>query len=200
MAYKFFWLIVFSLYLSASNASTVLQIDTMQLANDAELVFEGQVVSTRAEYIPGGNIYTWIDWLVTDIVIGNVEAGSFITLRFTGGIVGDLKLDVGSDIPIMGERGIYFVEAQNGHLTNPLLGWAQGHFKILDDGSVLAGNNQRVVGITRDKGSPSGLSSGAAQGVITATQTNFATASKQLKNVKPISVDEFKSQFKGFVQ
>jgi len=182
------------------HASSILQIDTTQLANNAELAFEGEVVSSRSEHIPGGNIYTYIDFLIIDVVIGIAEPGTIISLRFTGGEVGDLKLDVGADIPALGERGIYFVEVLNGRLTNPLLGWSQGQFRIQQDGSLLAGNNQRVVGITVDSSASRGMSSGVAQGIITAPPDEIPARSLQHKNTRPVSVDEFKKLIKGFRQ
>jgi hypothetical protein len=181
-------------------ASSVLQVDTIQLANEAELVFEAEVVSIRTEHISGGNIYTWVDFLVTDMVLGDAEAGGIITLRFTGGVVGDLTLDVGSDIPSPGERGIYFVEAQDAGLTNPLLGWSQGQFEIQDDGSLMAGNNQRVTGFDIVPTNTPDLSRGVAKGVITTLPGHSSNNSTANKTISPLTVDHFKRIIKSLKQ
>jgi hypothetical protein len=193
-------LIIFSATVQPLFATSILRIDTVQLANDAELVFEGEVLATRSEQAGSGYIYTYVDFLVTDMVLGDAEAGGIITLRFTGGVVGDLTLDVGSDIPSLGERGIYFVEAQDAGLTNPLLGWSQGQFEIQDDGSLMAGNNQRVTGFDIAPTNTPSLSRGVAKGVITTLPGHSSNNSTANKTISPLTVDHFKRIIKSLKQ
>jgi hypothetical protein len=193
----FIFLMLEVLIIGPLQASSILQIDAVQLASEAELVFEAEVVSTHSEHTPGSNIYTWVDFLVTDMILGDAEAGHVITLRFTGGVVGDLKLDIGSDIPLQGERGIYFVEARDKSLANPLLGWSQGHFKINNDGSLLAGNNQIIIDINGDSPGFSKLSQGVARGIKTISLVELKLAYKGAEKVIPMSITEFKTQITG---
>jgi hypothetical protein len=187
------FLIVYYFVVHTTYASSILQIDTTQLVNNAELVFEGEVLTSRSEQASSGYIYTYVDFLVTDVLIGNVVAGTVLPLRFTGGTVGDLKLDVGSVIPTMGEHGVYFIESLDKPLINPLLGWSQGHFRIQLDGSLLAGNNQTVVEMNSKRQSKMSLSEGVANGVVTSFLNKSKTSEPTTQNIKPISIATFKS-------
>lgn len=189
------------------TASTIQQINTHQLVNDAESVFEGEVVSSRSEMNVNGRIYTYVDLLILDVLVGELDPGSIITLRFTGGTVGELRLDVGSTIPVTGERGIYFVEAKSVGLINPLLGWSQGHFRILADGRIMAGDNRVVVGFedSSTNGTPANpselntpaISKGVARGVITVLPGDTESEISAKSNAKPVLIDEFKASLKA---
>ncbi|MBC8386398.1 MAG: hypothetical protein H8E09_00995 [Gammaproteobacteria bacterium] len=171
MKYIFLFLIASVFVFQTVYATNIVQVDTTYLTNKSELVFEGEVVSTRSEQVASGYIYTYVDFMPTDVLIGTRQAGVIIALRFPGGAVGDVQLDVGSIIPTLGERGIYFVESLSKHLVNPLLGWSQGHFKIQSDSTLMAGNNQVVIGVVKedsDNRSSIALSNGIAKGVMTA--------------------------------
>lgn len=173
-------------------ASTILQVDTTYLVNKSELVFEGEVVSSRSEHVANGFIYTYVDFLLLDVLVGELDAGGTITLRFTGGTVGDLTLNVGSEIPVLGEHGIYFVERQGAKLINPLLGWSQGHFKIQNN-KLIAGNGQVVVGVIKANSSSSiALSDGIAKGVMTSISSEINKADAGDMDVAPIAIDDFK--------
>jgi hypothetical protein len=176
--------------------------------NNAESVFEGEVVSTRSEIHTNGNIYTYVDLLILDVLAGELDIGTTVTLRFTGGTVGDLRLDVGSTIPLTGERGIYFIEAKDTGLTNPLLGWSQGHFRILPDGKILAGNNQLLTGfegrssinapaLNISELKSSDISKGVAKGVITVLPGDVAEVPTDKTHGRPMLIDEFKAALKS---
>ena len=203
------YLILYVSVFQTVAATTILQVDTNHLVNNAESVFEGEVVSTRSEINTNGNIYTYVDLLILDVLVGELDLGSTITLRFTGGAVGELQLDVGSTIPVTGERGIYFVEAMGKNLSNPLLGWSQGHFRILTDGKVMAGNNQIVVGVEGNSSddtpvlnstklnNSSSISQGVAKGIITNVLSDNRDTLVEKSQVKPILIDEFKASLKA---
>ena len=204
MKYIYLYLIFYISLFQTVAASTILQVDTNQLVNNAESVFEGEVVSTRSEINLNGNIYTYVDLLILDVLVGELDLGSTITLRFTGGVVGELRLDVGSTIPVTGERGIYFVEAMGKGLTNPLLGWSQGHFKILTDGKIVAGNNQLVVEFEGNRANNKSalnssiiISKGVAKGVITILPGDIGHKLTDKSQGKPIFIDEFKASLKA---
>ena len=122
-------------------SSSVEQVTTEQLVKNAAFVFEGEVTAVEAVLSPGGNrIHTYVTFDVFDIIKGQYSEKS-LQLRFVGGMVGDLTLEV-SDLhmPELHERGIYFVESLRRYQTNPLYGWDQGHFLIQKD----ANGEQRV--------------------------------------------------------
>ena len=144
MKYLYFFILLFALPI---QAATILRIGTAELVNKSEIVFEGKVIKTRSEMNKQGGIYTFVKFQVRDVIVGNKNVDEQLELRFTGGIVDDIALDVGVRIPKDGESGVYFVERVRVGLINPLLGWDQGHFTIRNDGKVIAGNFQPVVDI-----------------------------------------------------
>lgn len=180
-------------------ASSVLEVDIHQLVNKAESVFEGEVVATTPEMSADGNIYTYVDFLVLDVLSGDLNIGESITLRFTGGTANGLTLNMGSIIPGVGEHGIYFIESNNAQLINPLYGWSQGHYRILSNGNIVAGDDQVVVGADKNLKNTSAktkLSTGLAKGVLTRPQHQI----NKVPLSPPISLHEFKLLIKDIKQ
>ena len=123
-----------SMSLSGFNlsATTILGMDIDEIANQAELIFEGEVLvrETRQDNNTG-IINTYVTFQISDIVKGEFN-GDSIELKFMGGTFQEQTVHVsGLTIPSEGEHGIYFVESLNVDLINPLLGWSQGHFIII---------------------------------------------------------------------
>ena len=192
MKYLYFFILLFALPI---QAATILRIGTAELVNKSEIVFEGKVIKTRSEMNKQGGIYTFVKFEVRDVIVGNKNVDEQLELRFTGGIVDDLALDVGVRIPKDGESGVYFVERVRVGLINPLLGWDQGHFTIRDDGEVIAGNLRPVVDIkSRSYRSLPTISQGVAEGIITKKQVT--------ENDSPYSsmtVEQFKVGIKSLL-
>ena len=114
------------------SATTILGMDIDEIANQAELIFEGEVLvrETRQDNNTG-IINTYVTFQISDIVKGEFN-GDSIELKFMGGTFQGQTVHVsGLTIPSEGEHGIYFVESLNLDLINPLLGWSQGHFIII---------------------------------------------------------------------
>ena len=92
-----------------------------------------------------------------------------ITLRFLGGTVGEISLDVSdSTLPGFGETGIYFVESLDRFQVNPLYGMDQGHFLILESNGqrIMVTRNRRVITELTPADQPAeGLSDGTARGL-----------------------------------
>jgi len=126
-------LILASLCINAT-ATTVLEMDIDDIARDAELIFEGTVlVSEARKDTNSGIISTYVTFQIIDIIKGSYGAND-LELKFMGGEVnGEVVQVSGLTIPEAGERGIYFVESLSRDLINPLLGWSQGHFIVLED-------------------------------------------------------------------
>lgn len=192
MKYLYFFILLFALPI---QAATILRIGTAELVNKSEIVFEGKVIKTRSEMNKQGGIYTFVKFEVRDVIVGNKNVDEQLELRFTGGIVDDIALDVGVRIPKDGESGVYFVERVRVGLINPLLGWDQGHFTIRDDGKVIAGNFQPVVDIkNRNYRSSPTISQGVAEGIITRKQVTENDSS-----YSSMTVEQFKISVKSLV-
>lgn len=192
MKYLYFFILLFALPI---QAATILRIGTAELVNKSEIVFEGKVIKTRSEMNKQGGIYTFVKFEVRDVIVGNKNVDEQLELRFTGGIVDDIALDVGVRIPKDGESGVYFVERVRVGLINPLLGWDQGHFTIRDDGKVIAGNFQPVVDIkNRNYRTSPTISQGVAEGIITRKQVTENDSS-----YSSMTVEQFKISVKSLV-
>lgn len=133
-------------------ASTVLEVDVDYLLDKAKLIFEGEVVSSEAKWTQDKtSILTFITFKVKDVIKGNISSPN-ITLRFAGGTVGEIGLQIsGMVYPTVGENGIYFFENPDTQMINPLVGWGQGHFRIKKDNKgverVLTEGDTPVLGL-----------------------------------------------------
>jgi hypothetical protein len=192
MKYLYFVIVLFSLPI---QGATILSLDTKELVNKSEIVFEGEVINTRSERNKQGRIHTFVNFHIIDVIAGNTNTGGQLELRFTGGIVDGHALDVGIKIPKEGESGIYFVERVRVGLINPLLGWDQGHFTIREDGKVIASNSQPVFDIKNSDYSPSlSTSQGVAKGIITG---KLVIKNEPLSSA--MTVEQFKSGIRSLV-
>ena len=124
------FLFVMSLATSAYG-TTLISLSVNSLSEQAEFVFEGEVISVEAQRSGNrGMVNTYVTFCVIDILKGDAGATD-IELKFLGGSLNGEVLEVnGSRLPRLGEHGIYFVESLSRDLINPLLGWSQGHYLI----------------------------------------------------------------------
>lgn len=117
------------LIISTANATTMLELDIDTVANKAELIFEGEVLSVQAQQ-ENGIISSYVTFHIHDVLKGDYS-GDSIEMKFMGGIINGRIIEVtGSKIPSLNEHGIYFVESTDRAFLNPLLGWSQGHYLI----------------------------------------------------------------------
>lgn len=121
-------------------ASTVLSMDIDVLASEAELIFEGEVLQHSSQLDPAsGIINTYVTFSVFDVVKGDYS-GQQLELKFAGGSIDGETVEIsGLILPRIGEQGVYFVESLDRSLINPLLGWSQGHYLIIEE------NGERLV-------------------------------------------------------
>ena len=169
-----FFIVVAALTLCVCAAvpvsSSVLAVSLEQLSTASQLIFEGEVVGKASEFNANQtSIHTYVTFRVVDVVKGTYNEPE-ITLRFLGGTVGEIGLNVSdSTLPELGETGIYFVESTERFQVNPLYGMDQGHFLILESGSqrIMVTRNRRVItGLLSDDQPPvEGLSNGIARGL-----------------------------------
>ena len=159
----------------ASQAASIARVGSEQLVGNAELIFQGQVTERHAVRASTGKIYTYVDFLVVDVLKGELSDNS-LRLRFTGGEIDGLGLDAGAIIPAVGEQGIYFVESVDRKLINPLYGWAQGHFTINDKNQVEAANGDLVTEVVAASSPIAQLSNGVAEGFSTSLSRSAAAS------------------------
>lgn len=117
------------------RASTILAVSFESIVKNSEIIFEGQVVAqeTRRSKLDGAP-FTYSTFQVLDVIKGSVPEGGEITLGFAGGTINGMTLEVHDlRMPVLNEKGIYFVESMDKELTNPLYGWQQGHYLVIKD-------------------------------------------------------------------
>ena len=127
---------------SSAFGTTLLSLSVNSLSEQAEFVFEGEVIAVEAQRSGSrGMVSTYVTFRVIDTLKGDADKGDpgaiDIELKFLGGTLNGEVLEVnGSRLPKLGERGVYFVESLSRDLINPLLGWSQGHYLITTNGGV----------------------------------------------------------------
>jgi hypothetical protein len=149
-----------------SAATTVRSLDVGELAQRAELVFEGRVLERTTRAGAGRALRTCVSFEVLEVVKGPAVASPY-ELCFAGGASGGRAIRVdGMRYPEPGERGIYFVAAVGGGRVNPLLGWDQGRFLVQggDAPYVTTADGAPVADVARDAAPAPGPSRGVARG------------------------------------
>ncbi len=190
---------------SSASATTILGMDIDKVAADAEFVFEGEVIhSETRQDNNSGIISTYVTFQIDDILKGEYS-GESVELKFMGGVFnGEIVQVSGMRIPQMAEQGIYFVESMSRDLVNPLIGWSQGHFIIVDDNGVSRISTadkqpvleiQAVSSIPRSIKKPLSLVEGnsdIAAGVMTETSPIMIQ--------RALTVDEFKARITDLIE
>jgi hypothetical protein len=116
-------------------ATTVLSVTFQELVQSADTIFIGEVVGQRPfweETRDGRSIVTSVQFNVVRVLKGRV--GLVTQLDFLGGTIGDVTMEV-SGVPRfhVGDRDVLFVGAVR-NAVSPLVGFAQGRFRIERDG------------------------------------------------------------------
>jgi len=104
------------------------------MTDRADLVFVGNVVSSRAEWRAIGTnqvIFTMVEFETQDVLKGNAERT--VRLQFLGGTVGNVKLEV-AEVPRFnsGDRVLLFVQGNRVQFC-PLVGVFHGKFGVRKD-------------------------------------------------------------------
>ncbi len=198
-------LIVLMLVIIPVRATTILGMDIDEVANSAVFIFEGEVLTTETRQNPNsGIIATYVTFSVQDVVKGDFN-GDTLELKFTGGAFDGRMVQVsGLTIPQLGEQGIYFVEALDRDMVNPLVGWSQGHFLITEDSGTRRISTldrkpvidvQAVADIPVTIKKPQLVIEGdgdAAAGVV--------TVADELQIQRAMTVEQFKSRIRALVE
>lgn len=102
------------------------------LVAESDGIVAGRVAGIESHYSPDREIYTFVTFDQLDVLGGSYQ-GSALTLRLSGGQVGnDILRVVGSPRFELNERVVLFVHG-NGRYMAPLVGWTQGVFRIVRD-------------------------------------------------------------------
>lgn len=139
--------------INSSLATTVPHKNAHQLANEADLIFEGTVsnIEYDVEYRPTGNEdvseipITLVTYKIKEIIKGKTENPDEIALRFIGGPASDGRILTLDSSPLfdVGDNDIMFVK-DNGTAWCPLVGWNQGRIRVIDD-KVFSDMGQEVI-------------------------------------------------------
>ncbi len=126
-------LMSYLLLVSPLGATTILGMNIDEVAQGAELIFEGEVVEHNVRENAAGMLVTYVTFRIEELIKGEYDE-PLLELKFTGGRLGRQIMEIsGLRIPSPNEEGIYFVESVNRNLVNPLLGWSQGHYLIYEE-------------------------------------------------------------------
>ncbi len=189
---------------NSAYATTILAMDIDKVIADAEFVFEGEVIiSETRQDNSSGIISTYVTFRIDDIIKGDYS-GDSVELKFMGGAFNGQIVQVsGMRIPEMAEQGIYFVESLSRDLINPLIGWSQGHFIIVEEDGVRrmrTAGNQPVTDVEPVSSIPPSIkkplsvvegNSDIAAGVM--------TESSPIMIQRALTVEEFKSRITDLV-
>jgi hypothetical protein len=118
-------------------ATTVIAPTFAELVRDAEIVFEGEVIDTKARVSverEGETIITDVYFRVAKVLKGTV--GPTTLLEFLGGTIGDRTYRIeGMPTFTIGDRDVIFA-APSRRLISPLVGIMHGRVRIVKDGAM----------------------------------------------------------------
>ena len=136
------------------SATSIQKFTFEEMVELSALIVEAEVIEVTT-FTEKTLVHTSVLMAVHDVLKGD-DPGDYLELDFLGGETADLAVRVsGQDIPLAGEKGFYFIEDLSGNSVNPLIGWSQGHFRIITDAkgtqSLLTDIQQEVMEITGNK-------------------------------------------------
>ena len=125
------------LMVSPLGATTILGMNIDEVAQGAEIIFEGKVVEHNVRENDMGMIVTYVTFRIEELIKGEYDE-QLLELKFTGGRLDEQIMEVsGLRIPSPNEEGIYFVESVNRNLVRP----------VTDVLSAMAGGPRRPVSV-----------------------------------------------------
>ena len=143
------------LVISTSLYATTIQKFTFEeMVELSVLIVEAEVLDVSV--IDKSNVvHTNVLLAVNDVLKGE-NPGDYLELNFLGGESDKIAVLVsGQDIPLLGEKGFYFIEDLESKSVNPLIGWSQGHFRIITDAkgyeTLLTDVQQEIMEVTDNK-------------------------------------------------
>lgn len=170
-----------AVFASTALATSVIEVTLEEMLQHSALVFEGQVTRVQVHENSRRDIQTRVTFEVIDVIKGEVK-GKQLSLGFLGGSLAGRKISVSEmQMPVLNERGIYFVESLQRNQVNPLYGWSQGHLRLeaapAGTKRVFTRSGRPVRGVEPTRGKRSGrLSNGAARGLLLGEVTDVSSA------------------------
>jgi hypothetical protein len=165
-----------------AHGTTVLQKDINEMLVGSALVFEGYVVEVESQLDSSDRlIHTYVTFELLEVLKGSWSQPT-IELSFLGGTVGSRTVTVsGMQLPTLGQRGIYFVEAPARRQLNPFYGWSQGYLPVVRsaDGAlrVTTAAGAPIIDIDSSRRVPRAVqSTGVAAGLIARSDAPRITA------------------------
>ncbi len=188
---KYLFLISTAIFPLSAWASSVRQLDMEQVVSGANLVVDATVIEVTAEPASKGRaIMTRVTFQINEVVKGE-WGDDQISLHFLGGRVTGRQLKIDNmQIPLLGERGIYFVRDPQKTSVHPLKGWSQGHFiideKSSDEARVKAADGRYLVELpgatSAEPGGVSVIGGRVAKGLKLKSQSTSHVSTQQFKN------------------
>lgn len=196
-------LMSYLLLVSPLWATTILGMNIDEVAQGAELIFEGKVVEHNVRENAAGMIVTYVTFRIEELIKGEYDE-PLLELKFTGGRLGGQITEIsGLRIPSPNEEGIYFVESVNRSLVNPLLGWSQGHYLIYEQ------NGERRVSTIQDRPVTDVLSTQSVPVALrrpasvidgdTDPATGVVASSQTLDSAQGLTTESFKAKIRALV-
>jgi len=154
-------LIAVFLFAGVSGASVIVRIPFEQVVKGAELIIHGSVLSAETRVSPiSGKPFTYFTIRIDEIIKGDYPFET-IEIGYMGGTIGEMTLEV-SDMrmPRVDERGIYFIETLGAQQIHPLIGWQQGHYRVIvnqDTGREVVVSQQPAESTPRGMMAPQGI-------------------------------------------
>jgi len=135
-------------------ATTIQKFTFEEMVELSVLIVEAEVLDVSV--MDRGNVINTNVLLYVNDVLKGENPGDYLELNFLGGESDKIAVLVsGQDIPLQGEKGFYFIEDLEGKNVNPLIGWSQGHFRIITDAKgdeiLVTDVQQEVIEITYNK-------------------------------------------------
>jgi len=196
-------LMSYLLLVSPLGATTILGMNIDEVAQGAELIFEGKVIEHNIRENAAGMIVTYVTFKIEELIKGEYEE-PLLELKFTGGRLGGQIMEIsGLRIPSPNEEGIYFVESVNRNLVNPLLGWSQGHYLIYEESGerrVSTVNDRPVTDVLSTQSVPVALRRPVS--VIdgdTAPATGVVAPSETLDPDQALTTELFKAKIRALI-
>ena len=196
-------LMSYILLVSPLEATTILGMNIDEVAQGAEIIFEGKVVEHNVRENTAGMIVTYVTFRIEELIKGQYDE-PLLELKFTGGSLGGQIMEIsGLRIPSPNEEGIYFVESVNRNLVNPLLGWSQGHYLIYEQNGerrVRTVNDRPVTDILSTQSVPVALRRPVS--VIdgdTAPATGVVAPSETLDPDQTLTTELFKAKIRALI-
>ena len=119
---------------TAAYATTVVPPTFEQMVARSQVVFVGQTVDVRSQWIStpsGPAIVTRVTFKVVRTLKG--ELGGQTVLEFLGGTVGEYRMEVvGMPRFRVGDEDVLFVD-EHDRPVSPVVGFAHGRFRVLED-------------------------------------------------------------------